>query len=177
MDNNHKILAKYQKISHYIQKGVIGINKIRGQDPQSGTLIERPYIEIILFKSQKASTFMELFVKKYIVILRDYSTKTIIDNLSSLKSAALKKDDYIPNSIHDPFNILFFKPYGQYGLGISFDVSPENIKLHQELSFYDTKDLRDLDTEEFKDHASIMIFSKSIKHTIYTILDDLEKVL
>lgn len=181
MDTN----KQYVKTSNCIKNKIIYISKIRGDKKISYDkklmIIKRPYIELIT--DQKYAKYLyNALSSKFIIVSRDYKEKIIVDNLDTLKIVPLQKNQVIPKSIQDPFKIKFSKPSGQYGIGISFkidkkDNEDEILSLYDDLSFYDTKDLRDLETDTYKEKTSLLIFVKNIKHNIVDIFKNLESVL
>jgi len=177
------IKENYPKVYKNIENKRIILYKVRGNElPKVNVTLKRPYIDILVDSKYVNNIFSKLAVN-FVVVVRNYSDKSIMDNLDVLKSVPLQKKDFIPQSVNDLYNIKYFKPQGQYGLGVSFDVhkckgSKDQFKLHEELSFYDTKDLRDLTPHEgFENKASILIFSKTIKQSINSIFDKLEEIL
>lgn len=184
---NSKYYESYKNLVNYIKAKLVYIHKIRGDEKlkhQGKTIIiKRPYIELITYP-KFADYFFKALSQKFIVILRNYHDKSIQDNLETLKNVPLQQNGTIPKSIRDPFKVQIFKPSGQYGIGISFNLKKsgsqnEYIEFYDDLSFYDTKDLRDLEADEkqFKDKVSFLIFAKNIKHNITDILQELNKIL
>jgi hypothetical protein len=183
------------ELQKLIDKKLVIIKKIRGEDKpvKTGivTLLKRPYIEILVPYTHDIKWFNRLKTH-FTVISRNYKTKQVMDNLDSVTSVPLLckikgKEEImtIPKCINDPYNVKFFKPHGQYGIGIAFDIyyRPANskiepkiekleyIQLHSKDSFYDTKDLRGFGNAlEFPEHASIFIFSNKIECTIPCIM-------
>ena len=115
-------LDNYPKISKLLQLKQLIIHKIRGQDSiQNNTensdsiLFKRPYIEIII-NSKLVQNIYSKLESTFILVVRNYKTKQLYDNLYLLKNIGLQKNDFIPKSIYNPFNVKFFKPKGQYGI-------------------------------------------------------------
>jgi hypothetical protein len=176
---------QYVKTSRFIKNKIIHVLKIRGDKKikydKNVMIIKRPYIELIT-DQKHANYLFNVLSSKFIIVLRNYKERSINDNLDTLKIVPLQKNQVIPKSIQDPFKIKFSKPSGQYGIGISFkidkaDNGDEVMTLNDDLSFYDTKDLRDLETDTFKEKTSLLIFVKNIKHNIVDIFQTLEMVL
>jgi hypothetical protein len=170
------------KIKNLVEKKQLIIHKIRGEkeigDEEKG-IIRRQYIEIIINKMYLEKVYKGLF-SKFVLIIRNYKDKNLHDNLNTLKNVRLK-DDKIPKTVMNPFNVIFYKPYGQYGLVISYknNTTTSSKELVDDLSFYDTKDLRDMEaeTKEFENAVSILVMCKKKNHKIENILENLEKSL
>jgi hypothetical protein len=168
------------KIKNLVDKKQLIIHKIRGQkesgDEENG-IIRRPYVEIIINKRYLEKVYNGL-EGLFVLIIRNYKDKNLYDNLNTLKNIRLK-DDTIPKTIMNPFNVKFYKPYGQYGLLISYKINPTTSvkELADDLSFYDTKDLRDMEaeTKEFENAVSILVMCKKKNHKIQHIFENLEK--
>ena len=154
------------------------INKKRGTQVSPGVLY-RPYIELIIKGPQQeklSSSILKSLGMMYTVIIRDYKNKVIFDNLDQLKNVPLNKSGTLPKCIINPFKVKLFKPHGQYGIGISFLYDKDNtFTLKEDLSFYDTKDLRDLESDD-KEKTSVLMFVNEKKHSVDNIVMSLEKL-
>ena len=148
---------------------------------------KRPYLEILV-SIEDGIKLYKIFESQFIIIFRDHLNKIIKDNLYTLVNLPLQKDQLSFDSNNfDPYNILFFKTYGQYGLATSF-ISDNNGKLSRllsESSFYDTKELREFELNDdkgiplrkskYKDKSSMLIFTKNQDQDIVEVLHFIEK--
>lgn len=178
-------MEAYKNLQNLVSSGKVVMKKVRGSNPvlsDGKYQLIRPYVEILVDSKQSDTELYKKLDPYFTIIIRNYETRKIMDNLLSLCSVAIqeyneKKADNLPNSVLDPYSVKFSRPRGQFGIGITFERLGNNntIKLAEKQSFYDTKDLRDLqDSKDYPDKTSVLIFVNKITHTndyIYKILN------
>jgi hypothetical protein len=173
----------YKKFNKLLKKGTLEIRKIRPEEPASyipkvPNVIKRNYIELLIDNSDPdiEKRLFNGLAKHFIVVSRNYKTKTFKDNLDKLTSLPVDSNNKIPDNIPDPYMFMYFTCSGEYGIGISFKILQSGTFITDKESFYDTADLRDLSIKK-KNKISMLIFSMKYSDSINSIFKEINSCI